>query len=69
MKLDWEAIKKEAIGILCDYIKIDTTNPPGKEKPAADFLEKIFNREGLTVETYAAEPGRPSLICRLKGDG
>lgn len=69
MNIEWKAVKEEAIDILRDYVKIDTTNPPGLEKPAADFLENILKKDGLAVETYKAEPERPNLICRLKGDG
>lgn len=69
MTIEWEAVKEEAIEILREYITIDTTNPPGLEKPAADFLENILKKEGLKTESYQAVSGRPNLICRLKGDG
>jgi acetylornithine deacetylase/succinyl-diaminopimelate desuccinylase-like protein len=69
MTIEWKAVKEEAIGILREYITIDTTNPPGLEKPAADFLENILKKDGLKTETYQAVSERPNLICHLKGDG
>ena len=69
MDISWDKIKTEAVNYLQDYIRIATVNPPGREKPAADFLGAILKGEGLEIETYAAEPERPNIICRLKGDG
>ncbi len=69
MKIDWDAVNEEAIRYLKDYIRINTTNPPGNERPAADLLQGILEAEGLKVETYAATPERPNLLCRLKGNG
>jgi len=69
MDIAWDKIKAEAVSFLQNYIRIATVNPPGREKPAVGFLSGILKAEGLEVETYAAEPERPNLICRLRGDG
>jgi acetylornithine deacetylase/succinyl-diaminopimelate desuccinylase-like protein len=44
-------------------------DPPGNEKPAADYLTQVLQQEGLTVETYALEPHRPNIVTRIKGTG
>ena len=69
MTIRWEEVKDEAIRYFQEYLRIDTTNPPGNEGPAADFLTRILEGEGLSVESFAADPGRPNIVCRLKGDG
>jgi acetylornithine deacetylase/succinyl-diaminopimelate desuccinylase-like protein len=69
MSIKWDEVKDEALGYFQKYLQIDTTNPPGNEGPAADFLTAILKRAGLSVQAFEAEPGRPSIICRLKGDG
>ena len=69
MRILWDEVKAEAVQYLQEYLQINTVNPPGHEKPAAEFLCKILEAEGLEVETYAADPERPNLICRLEGDG
>lgn len=55
----------EALAVLKDLIRIDTTNPPGGERPAAEYLAEIFRKEGLTPEMDGADPDRPNLACRL----
>ena len=57
----------EAVELLRTFLRIDTTNPPGNEEKAAQFLEEIIKSEGLTAELYAAAPGRANLLSRIKG--
>lgn len=68
-KVDYDAAGKEATKILCDYLKVDTTNPPGNEKLGADFLAEIIRKEGLEATVVDLGKNR-SLVCsRLKGTG
>lgn len=67
--VDYDAAGKEATKILCDYLKVDTTNPPGNEKLGADFLADIIRKEGLEAKVVDLGKNR-SLVCsRLKGTG
>jgi acetylornithine deacetylase/succinyl-diaminopimelate desuccinylase-like protein len=65
----WEAVEKEALQLLSEYLKIDTTNPPGNETRAVKFFAAICEKEG--IEHIAFEPieGRATLWARLRGDG
>ncbi|MFN2445828.1 MAG: M20/M25/M40 family metallo-hydrolase, partial [Vicinamibacterales bacterium] len=47
----------------------DTTDPPGGEKPAADYLKSVLDKEGIPTEVFALEPHRPNIVARLKGSG
>jgi acetylornithine deacetylase/succinyl-diaminopimelate desuccinylase-like protein len=67
--IDWKEITEEATDLLCRYIAIDTSNPPGNEESAALFLADILRREGLASQLYQAAPGRANLSARLPGDG
>jgi acetylornithine deacetylase/succinyl-diaminopimelate desuccinylase-like protein len=67
--LDWPKINQEAIEKLCDYIRVDTSNPPGNEARAAEWYGKIFDAEGIPYETAESAPGRSNLVARLKGTG
>ncbi len=60
---------EEAIKLLGTYIQVDTTNPPGNERRAADFFKAIFDREGIESRIYESAPGRASIVARLKGSG
>lgn len=59
----------EAVSLLSRYIQIDTTNPPGNEMRAAQFLKEIFDREGIEARIIESAPGRASVYARLRGDG
>lgn len=69
IKLDWEAICEEAIGHLSALIRIDTTNPPGNERAAVDYLARILTQEGIEFQILEREPGRTNLVARLRGNG
>ena len=46
-EVNWNALHDEAIDILVRYIQVDTSNPPGHERLACDFLGEIFTAEGI----------------------
>ena len=56
-----------AVELLRDFIRIDTTNPPGNEERAILFLEEILQKEGLSTEVYSPAPKRANIISRIKG--
>lgn len=56
----------EAIRLLQEYVRIDTSNPPGDTRKAADFLAAILTREGLAVTRYESAPGKAIVYARLK---
>ena len=69
---DWNAVGIEAQNVLADYIRINTTNPPGNELAAAKFLKGILDREGIEaaiLDTAELGPGRANLYARLRGNG
>jgi acetylornithine deacetylase/succinyl-diaminopimelate desuccinylase-like protein len=68
-KIDWQALEVEAVSLLSRYIQIDTTNPPGNEFKAAQFLAGVLGREGIDARIIESAPGRANLYARLKGDG
>jgi acetylornithine deacetylase/succinyl-diaminopimelate desuccinylase-like protein len=63
---DWTKVGDEATRLLQDYVRIDTSNPPGDTRKAADFLATIFEREGIPVTRYESAPGKAILYARLK---
>jgi acetylornithine deacetylase/succinyl-diaminopimelate desuccinylase-like protein len=62
-------IEQEITRFLSDLIRINTTNPPGKETAAATFVAEFLAREGFKSEIIESAPGRGSVVCRLKGSG
>ena len=50
-------------------VQIDTSNPPGNETLAANYLKGVFEAAGIPVKTFALEPARANLVARIKGNG
>ena len=66
---DWTKIHPETLEHFTNLLKIDTSNPPGNETKAVEYLKKVLDREGIPNEVIALEPGRANLVARLKGNG
>ncbi|HEY7289428.1 MAG TPA: M20/M25/M40 family metallo-hydrolase [Vicinamibacterales bacterium] len=59
--------RDEATRLLQEYVRIDTSNPPGDTRRTADFLADVFKREGITdVTRYEPAPGKAIIYARLK---
>jgi acetylornithine deacetylase/succinyl-diaminopimelate desuccinylase-like protein len=59
----------DAATLLSELIRIDTTNPPGRERDAVELIASVLADEGIDHQTYARDPERPSLVARVPGDG
>lgn len=70
--IDWNALAGEATQALSEYLQINTTNPPGNERAAAEFLKRILDREGIAAQILDENElgaGRVNLYARLRGNG
>jgi acetylornithine deacetylase/succinyl-diaminopimelate desuccinylase-like protein len=67
--LDEAALREEATALLRDLLRIDTSNPPGRETPAAVLLERYLTDAGAECELVARDPERANLIARIRGTG
>jgi len=56
-----------AVKILSDFIKINTSNPPGNEEEAVEFLDSILTKEGLETRIYLPVKKRANLLSKIKG--
>jgi acetylornithine deacetylase/succinyl-diaminopimelate desuccinylase-like protein len=66
---NWATAEAEALQHFQALVRMDTSDPPGNEKPAADYLQQVFEREGIPVQVFALEAHRPNVVARLKGNG
>lgn len=53
--------------LLRDYVRLDTSNPPGNELHAAQWLAAQLTRHGIASEIIEAAPRRANLYARIKG--
>jgi acetylornithine deacetylase/succinyl-diaminopimelate desuccinylase-like protein len=54
-----------AVEWMQQYLRINTTNPPGKEMQAVEFYKKIFDEEGIESRGFEYTPGRGDLWARI----
>src|SRR5258708_28829035 len=54
-----------AVTWLQEYLRVDTTNPPGNEMRAVAFFKKILDAEGIGNPSFELAPGRGDLWARL----
>src|SRR5215813_11318961 len=66
---DWNKVNEETLSHYRALIQIDTSGAPNFESPAVDYLKKILEADGITVQIFAKDPKRPNLVARIKGSG
>ncbi len=59
----------EATSLLREYVRIDTSNPPGNEMKAVEFLSGLLRAEGIDAQVAEAAPGRGNLFARIGPPG
>ena len=67
--VDW---KQEQAAILQHYrslIQIDTSNPPGNETKAVEYLKKLLEDAGIPTQVFSNDPTSANLVARIKGNG
>jgi acetylornithine deacetylase/succinyl-diaminopimelate desuccinylase-like protein len=62
------ALGPEAIELVQRLIRTNTVNPPGNERPLQEELAGMLTGAGFECELLAAEPERPNLVARLRGE-
>ena len=67
MRTPWDTFERETLANLRELIKLDTTNPPGNERIATDFIAATLGRCGIAATVIESAPARASLIARVAG--
>jgi acetylornithine deacetylase/succinyl-diaminopimelate desuccinylase-like protein len=60
-------VQPSTLELLQELLRVDSTNPPGNEAPAAELLESYLQGAGLKTRLFTSPDGRPSLVARLEG--
>ncbi len=63
------ALQDEAVELLRDLLRVDTSNPPGRETAAAELLVRYLERNGIACELVARDAERANVVARLAGRG
>ena len=67
MEMPVAALRAEATALLRELLRIDTSNPPGGETPAAELLAEYLSGHGVECELVGRDPARANLVARLRG--
>lgn len=67
--VNWDTVLDEALDVFQRFLRVDTSNPPGRERLACDFIGSILDAEGIPYTLYDAGDDRVSLRAVLPGDG
>ena len=67
--VDWPQYQDMAVTLMQEYLRINTSNPPGNEMAAARFLKSVLDRFDIPNEIFEFTPGRANIIARIKGNG
>jgi acetylornithine deacetylase/succinyl-diaminopimelate desuccinylase-like protein len=64
-----ERLRDEVSELTRELIRIDTSNPPGRESEAAGFLAGWLAEAGVESELAGPDPARLNLVARIPGAG
>jgi len=66
---DWTNLEDEIMQHFQALLRLDTSNPPGNEYLAVDYLRQVFDQAGIPAQMVALDPKRPNIVARLTGSG
>ena len=64
-----QTLRDEVVELTRDLIRVDTSNPPGNETPAAELLAGYLRDAGVEPELVGPDPDRLNLVARVPGRG
>ena len=70
--IDFARLREETAQRLSEYLRINSSNPPGNELATARWLRHVLRREGIEgaiLDTAELGPGRANFYARLPGTG
>jgi len=59
--------EQEVVKICQELVRIKSVNPPGDERPAAEYVASTLKQVGVEVELIEHSPTRASVLARLRG--
>ena len=66
---DWGKIDEETMRHFQAIVKVDSTDPPGREAGVVDYVKQVLEKDGIPVQIFAKEAHRPNLVARITGTG
>lgn len=67
--IDWKAVEAETLQHFRALVQVDTSNPPGNETKALEYVKQVLEKDGIPVQVFSSDPNRANLVARVKGNG
>jgi|FEC22Drversion2_1045045.scaffolds.fasta_scaffold01412_8 succinyl-diaminopimelate desuccinylase len=64
-----ESERGRQVDFLQRFARIDTANPPGDTRQAADLFRAFLDKEGIAHRTEAPKSDNPNIIATFEGNG
>jgi len=62
-------VEAETMAHFQALLRLDTSSPPGNETRAVEYLQGVFEKEGIPHQIFAKDKSRANIVARLKGNG
>ncbi|MGE3277681.1 MAG: M20/M25/M40 family metallo-hydrolase [Vicinamibacterales bacterium] len=66
---DRAALEAETMEHFQALLRLDTSNPPGNETLAVDYLKDVLEKAGIETQVFAKDAKRANLVARIRGNG
>ncbi len=64
-EIQWDKVNAEAIKHFQKLLQLDTTNPPGNEKPCAEYVAGVLKNAGYETHLFDSAENRSNLVARF----
>ena len=66
---NWDEVQEESLELFQQYLRIDTSNPPGDVTEAVKWLSKELKKNDIAYETFTVDedPRRMHILAELSG--
>jgi acetylornithine deacetylase/succinyl-diaminopimelate desuccinylase-like protein len=68
-EVEWKKIDPETLQHFQSLVRLNSADPGGSEKPVAEYVLSVLQKEGIEAKLVASDPNRPNVVARLKGNG
>jgi len=67
---NWDEVENTSVELLREYLKIDTSNPPGDVREGVEWLAKKFNEFDIDYKTFTVpeDPRRMHILAEIPGN-
>ena len=62
-----DAERERLVGFFRDFVRIDTSNPPGDTRAGAAFIRRFLKASGIDHRVIAPQEAMPNIVATFEG--